>query len=334
MRLHRWIYLSLVSMLVLSLSFTIYFMIRGLQFDSHLTKASDFHRPRYHFVLIPEEMNNPYWRLVEKGADAAAAKYDAVVEYNGPVQSNINEHKKVMREAIASKVDGIITQGLSESETTVINKAIQQGIPVVTVDTDMPDSRRIAYVGTDNYAAGVRAGKFLVKATGGHAKVGIVTGSLGASGQQLRVKGFRDAVKKAPGIEIVAVEPSHITRVQAAEKTYEIFKNHPDVTAFFGTSALDGIGIAATVQSLGKTKDVFILSFDTLPDTLKLMKKGKIGATVAQEPYEMGYKSVELMVNIANGKNVDGSNLTPTKIILPSELPLAVPYSGKAGDIR
>lgn len=306
-------------------------MVRALQFDSKFAQPAAFHRPRYHFVLIPEEMDNPYWQRVKEGANAAAAKYDAVVEYNGPVQTNTDEHIKMTKMAVASKVDGIITQGLNKKMTPVINNSIEQGIPVVTIGSDAPDSRRLAYIGTDNYKAGELAGRTLAAATGGHANVGIITGSFQTAGQKLRVKGFRDALKQDPKIKIVDVEASHFSRVQAAEKTYEVFKNDPDVTAFFGTSALDGPGISATVQSLGKTKDVYILAFDALPGTLKLIDQGIIGATVKQNPYEMGYRSVEMMVEILNGKNVNEINDIRPKVLRRSDLPLRASETGKAG---
>lgn len=322
MNIRRYFYPFFVFLLLLSLAMTFYFMVKALRIDSTYAGQRHFHHPQYHFVLIPEETDNPYWRLVQKGADAAAAKYNAVVDYNGPVQSNINEHIKSMEVATASKVDGIITQGLSNQMVPVINNAIDQGIPVVTIDTDAPNSRRLAYVGTDNYQAGVLAGKTLAKAMKGHAKVGIITGSFTSLGQKLRVKGFRHAIKAYPGIKIVEIESSHISRVQAAEQTYEIFKNHPDVNAFFGTSALDGLGISAIVQQIGKSKSVYILAFDKLPSTLKLIKQGNINATIAQQPYQMGYESVKLMIQSIEGKSVKPIHHLSAKVVLPSDLPL------------
>ncbi|HEU5139236.1 MAG TPA: sugar-binding protein [Bacillales bacterium] len=329
MKIRRLIYPALLALLILSFVLTVYFMVKALQFDPELSNAAGFDRPRYHFILIPEEMDNPYWRLVGNGAKEAAAKYDAVVEYNGPVQTDMEKHIRVMKMAIASKVDGIITQGLNKEITPVINRAIQQGIPVVTVDTDALDSRRIAYVGTDNYQAGKMAGRFLIHKMNGEVKVGIITGSFRSKSQKQRVQGFRDAVKADQDIEIVAVKASHISRVQAAEQTYEIFKNHPDVTVFFGTSALDGLGISATVQRLGKTDDVYILAFDKLPATLRLIEKGKIEATVAQRPYQMGYQSVKMMVAIVKGENVPKINATSTRVIQAKDLPLSEPSSNQ-----
>ncbi|ASS98082.1 MULTISPECIES: sugar-binding protein [Geobacillus] len=277
----------------------------------------------YHFVLVPEELDNDYWRLVEKGAKAAAKELGVDLEYIGPRQANIDEHLRILKKAAAAKVDGIITQGLTKADfVPVIDEIADKGIPVVTVDTDAPTSRRAAYVGTDNYYAGFIAGRALVEDTRGAVNVAIITGSLTAAHQQLRVQGFQDAVKREKRIRIVAVEESHITRVQAAEKAYMILKKHPDVNAFYGTSALDAIGIAKVVEQFHRENKTYIIGFDTLPETIRYLQKGTIAATVVQEPYEMGYRAVNMMAEIVAGRDVPKVTNTETKVIRKQDLPL------------
>lgn len=321
MKLNRVIYIGLLAAFLITAGISIYFALKALQYKTADAGEKQIHEPRYHLVLIPEEMDNPYWHLVEKGAKAAAEKYHVAVEYNGPQQTDMDQHMQVVEEAIASKVDGIITQGLYPKKTeSVIDQAVQQGIPVVTVDTDAPASQRAAYVGTNNFESGVLAGKTLIRAMRGEAKVGVITGSFASANQQARVDGFKAALKKAPGVQIVEIEESNITQVQAAEKTYEILKNHPDVNAFFGTSALDGLGISAVTTSYVPGKHIYVLAYDSLADTLNEIKKGTIDQTISQAPYEMGYQSVELMVDILNGKQVPKLNYTDLNVIGKTDL--------------
>jgi ribose transport system substrate-binding protein len=277
----------------------------------------------YHFVLVPEELDNDYWRLVENGAKAAAKEMGVRLEYIGPRQANIEEHVKILEKAAASKVDGIMTQGLTEQQfTPIINRIVEKNIPVITIDTDAPTSRRTAYIGTDNYYAGFIAGRALVEDTGGKANVAIITGSFAASHQHLRVKGFQDAVKHEKGIHIIAIEESNITRVQAAEKAYNILKKHPEVNAFYGTSALDAIGIAKVIEQFHRERETYVIGFDTLPETIHYLEKGTIEATVVQEPYEMGYRAVKMMVDIIEGNHVPPINNTETRVIRKQDLPL------------
>jgi ribose transport system substrate-binding protein len=316
-------FMSGIFLFFISVSLSVYFGAKALQYDNKMIKVANSSKLAYHFLLVPEEMDNDYWRLVERGAREAAKDLNVTLEYSGPVQADIEEHIKKIDMAIAAKVDGIITQGLNENQfNPIINKAIGKGIPVITIDTDAPKSKRIAYVGTDNYLSGFLAGQALIKDTKGKAVVGIITGRFAAEHQRLRVQGFRDAVKNEPGIKIVAVEESNITRIEAAEKASKILAEHPDVTAFYGTSALDAIGIAQVVERLGIAEDLYIIGFDTLPETIELLKKGTIEATVVQKPYEMGYKAVQLMLDIKKGKKVPPIHHTETRVIHKEDLPL------------
>jgi ribose transport system substrate-binding protein len=287
----------------------------------------------YHFVLVPEELDNEYWKLVEKGAQAAAKESGVMLEYAGPKQANIDEHLKTIEMSAASKVDGILTQGLSDDQfTPLINRVVASGIPVITVDTDTENSKRMAYIGTDNYYSGYLAGKALITDTKGQANVAIITGSFYANHQQQRVKGFQDAVKSEKGIHIIDIEESDISRVRAAEKAYQILQNHPEVNAFYGTSALDGIGIAQVVDKFFKPGRSYIISFDTLPETLDYIRKGTIKATVVQEPYQMGYGAVKMMIDLIKGKRVPPIVHTDTRILRIGDLPVS--YLGRMEGTR
>lgn len=310
-----------ISAFTISFFFTLFFAYKAMQFDQIIEKKTKAKKTNAHYVLISEELNNEYWRLVEKGAKAAGRRYHVSIEYNGPLQSNLSEHMKLIDMAISSKVDGIITQGLSEEKfTPLINKAMKKGIPVITVDTDAAKSKRVSYVGTDNYRSGYLAGKALIAGTKGKAVVGIITGSFEASHQKLRVEGFKDAIKNKPGIKVVDIKASNITKVQAAEKANEILSEHPDVNAFYGTSALDGLGIAQVIKRQGHEKKIYIISFDTLPETLQLMKQGFIQATVVQKPYKIGYESVKLMHEFKKGRHIPSTIHTDTGILYQKDI--------------
>lgn len=277
----------------------------------------------YHFVLIPEELDNEYWFLVEEGARDAAKLHDVYLEYLGPKQADIDEHLKTIDMAIAGRVDGIMTQGISDEEfTPLLNKAVKNGIPVVTVDTDAPNSNREVYIGTDNYYAGFLAGKALIQDTKGQQNVAIITGRFEASHQKLRVQGFKDAVQNEKRIKIIAVEESNISKIGAIESTYNLLKEYPDLNAFYGTSALDGIGIAQVVERLKSTEDLYIMAFDTLPDTLSYIEKGTIDATVVQFPYQMGYQAVEKLIELQEGSKQENIQHTKTEIFRKEDLPL------------
>jgi ribose transport system substrate-binding protein len=319
-RLTKAAYVVGVLFFLVSCAFSVFY---GYKVVSHDLPAEDktVEKYNYHFVLVPEELDNDYWRLVEEGAKKAAEEHDVLLEYAGPKQANIDEHLKTIEMSMASKVDGIITQGLSDEQFTPLINRVVEKLPVITIDTDAANSNRMAYIGTDNYYSGFLAGKALIEDTNGLAKVAIITGSFYANHQQQRVQGFRDAVKSEEGITIITVEESEISRVRAAEKAYQILSDYPEVNAFYGTSALDAIGIAQVVEKFREHDQVYIIGFDSLPETRKYITKGTIKATVVQEPFEMGYRSIIMMIDLIKGKKVPPVIHTDTVIMRKESLP-------------
>ncbi|MFC4321469.1 sugar-binding protein [Litchfieldia salsa] len=329
--LSKLIFLTGIILFLFTFSIAVYFSQRMNNYGE-TSVNSKIPNYKYHFVLVPEEVDNDYWRLVEKGAQEAARKNHVLLEYVGPKQGNIDEHLKTLEKAAASNVDGIITQSLNEEEfPPLIDSLIDQGIPVVTIDTDSENSKRISYIGTNNYYSGFIAGTKLIEDTKGEVNVAIITGNFHSSNQSLRVDGFKEAVKHEERIKIVAIEESKISQIRAAEKAYQILNEYPQVNAFFGTSALDGIGIAQIVQQLNRDY-IYIIGFDTLKETIEYIKDGVINATVSQQPFEMGYQSVELMVQLLEGKKVPEINYTDTLIIQKEDLSSDKQIGGNIND--
>ncbi|KKI89744.1 LacI family transcriptional regulator [Bacillus sp. SA1-12] len=319
------LYIITLLVFLLTGSLTLYYGNEAFHFTEETVPSSNKSTTySYHFVLIPEELDNDYWRLVEQGARDAAKLHNVYLEYLGPMQANDDEHLETIDIAIAGLVDGIITQGVGEEEfEKLVTKAKEKLIPVVTIDTDAPNSDRQVYVGTDNYYAGFLAGKAMISDTSGPQQVGIITGRHNAPHQKLRVQGFKDAVATEKRIRVIAVEESTITKIGAVEAAYKILKEHPSVTAFYGTSALDGIGIAQVVKDMMAVDDLYIIAFDILPKTLAYMEEGTIEATVVQFPYQMGYEAVERMIQLKKGEDLNPLQHTDTKVIYKEDLPIS-----------
>ncbi|CAH0346476.1 sugar-binding protein [Bacillus sp. CECT 9360] len=313
MTIKRSFYFLLLLLFAVNLFFMLYYGKVTFQVEEQVNSTPP---PDYHFVLISEEIDNEYWRLIEKGARDAAKKYNVYLEYLGPKQAENNEQLKFMDQSIVGKVDGMIVQGVVNPDfKQLANKAFERGISVVTVDSDVADSERRAYVGSDNYQAGVMAGNALINDTQGKQYVGIVTGRLDALNQQLRINGFRDAIEQENRIELVDIKVSNITKSGALQAAYDLLREHPHLTAFYGTSALDGSGIAQVVNQFQLKPKPYIIGFDILPQTLMLLESGYIDATIAQFPYEMGFQSVEALIRIKKGEKSETLQYTQTMVI-------------------
>lgn len=268
-----------------------------------------------HIVLISQELDNPYWRSIEKGARNAADKWDMQMEYIGPIRINPDEQIRYLEKAIASKVDGIIVQGSRDPKLlSLLTKAKQKHIPILTIDTDAPNSERLAYVGTDNFTSGKLLGEYVANRMSGKGTIGVIMGSRSADNHKLRVKGFLESIKSYPKLSVKSVEESNISQIQASQMAEKMMRTYPDINVMVGTSALDGLGIIQAAENIGR-ESIHIYGFDNLKETKQAIQTGKMEATLEQEPAMMGYKSVQLLHQFFTGHSVKTQYFTPIDVL-------------------
>jgi len=237
-----------------------------------------------------------------------------------PQKEDIQAQISQMESFIAMGVDGI---AIAPSDPTAlaptIATAMSKGIPVITLDTDAPESERLAYIGTDNYSAGKLAGQVMSQLLGPEGgKVAIGTGSLTAMNSLERMRGFTDGIAENENI-VVVTKPAlcdfedtgrAVTLVEQALLTY------PDLKGFFGVYAINGPAAAKAIKTAGKVGEVLVVCFDTTAEHMQLIKEGAIAATIGQRPYMMGYKSVELLSKmVADGVDAALAELPEDRIV-------------------
>ncbi|GGF94381.1 substrate-binding domain-containing protein [Paenibacillus abyssi] len=269
----------------------------------------------HHVVLISQELDNPFWRYIEEGAREASEKYGMNLDYIGPFRINPAEQIKLLEKTIASKADAIVVQGINDPlYRTLIDKAALLGIPVITVDTDEPGSRRLSYVGTDNAEAGKRMGELVALAAGEKGSIGVLVGNEQAHNQQLRLSGFRSVISRYPELSIADVRSSNISRLQAAQEAEDILLSYPQVDYLVGFSALDGAGMLEAAERV-RPQGVSIFAFDDLTETKEAIQRCRIVSTIVQQPYEMGYDAISLLHDHFNGKAPQQQHFTAVAVL-------------------
>lgn len=268
-----------------------------------------------HVVLIAQEIDNPFWRTIEQGAREASDKFGYRLEYTGPFRINPDEQIRLLEKAIAAKVDAVLVQGINDPQhRMLIDKAIDQGIQVITVDADEPDSKRLSYIGTDNLSAGKTMGELVVKSAGGKGSIGVIIANEKAYSQQQRLNGFRSVIGRYPEMSIVEVRASNISRLQAEQQAAEIIGKYPQVGYMVGFSSLDGPGILKAAERV-RPHGLKIFAFDDQAETMEAVTQRRIESTIVQQPYEMGYRAVSMLVDAFQGKKPAQPNFTETKIV-------------------
>lgn len=257
------------------------------------------------FILVPKSVGHPYWVEVERGMNAMAKELGVKAIFNGPPTASSALQISIIEGAISSKVAGIgISPNEPEAVQAIIKSAVEKEIPVITFDSDSPNSLRSYYIGTDNYKAGKTLGEHFIKIAGTKGKIALLTGGLGAMNLNERIKGFKDAIAEYPDLQIVQLEANNDDESLALSQAEAILQSHPDLLAFAGFNAPAAPGAARAVKALGKKGEVKILGFDTVPITLDFIRQGYIQGTVGQRPYMMGYVSLKVLYDINKGTGI------------------------------
>ena len=256
---------------------------------------------RLRFAVIPKALDIPVFNYAKIGAERQAKEYGNVdVLWNAPTTADQLKQKEILESFITQKVDGIAISALNgDFLTETINKAIDAGIPVVTWDSDAPKSKRYAYYGVDDYAGGQVLGEQAVRLLNGKGKVAIIT-SVGATNLERRLAGMKDALAKAPGIQIVEVFDIKDDVVRCAELIATGTARYPDLSAWLSTGGWPVFTRNATAAiDPAKTK---VIAFDTIQPALDLLREGKATVLLGQKYFGWGSESVKLLYDIKHGK--------------------------------
>jgi ribose transport system substrate-binding protein len=261
----------------------------------------------YRIVLISQELDSPFWTEVERGAFQSAERLGASLEAWGTFGRNERDFLNNIEIAIASKVDGIIVQGLDTDEFTNLTKlkATKSGIPIITVANDVPvnESLRRTYVGSNHYEAGSMIARQLLSDMGFAGDVILMVSDRQEDFQRSRLNGILAVLNNYEEIKTKIVA-SGDARENVVQVTNQIMNEHPGAKAFIAVTASHASAIIQEIGKRSRVEDYYIYSFDDSPDTLSLLRQGDIDALIAQSPADMGGESVRLMIEWLEGKNL------------------------------
>ena len=258
-------------------------------------------RKKLRFAVIPKALDLPVFNYAKIGAEQAAKELGNVeILFNAPLIADHRKQKEMLESFIARKVDGIaISCTNAEYLTPAINRAVEAGIPVVTWDSDAPNSKRYAFYGIDDLAAGRILGEQAIKLLKGQGEVAIMT-SAGSTNLERRLEGIQEALKKAPKIKVVEVFDLKENPMGVADVITEGAQKYPELDAWLSTGGLPVFNRKATAAlDPAKTK---LLSFDTIDPALDLLREGKVQVLIGQKYFGWGSQPVRLLYDIKQGK--------------------------------
>jgi ribose transport system substrate-binding protein len=269
------------------------------------------------YVMVSFARGNEFFAWAFAGMHDAAALLGphVKVEWQGPKpfsEGGASLEANILKETIKRKITGIVVSAAEKNIfKPVINEAIDAGIPVICFDSDVPESKRLAIVATDNYYAGYLSGEAMAEWLNGHGPIGVLT-LKNTIHLEERMRGFKDGMARtSPETEIFVIEKEGGFSFPYAELVYDykiLLKAHPEIRGLFGPWAHAGRAAAEAVRDLNLTGVIQILSFDFDPLTIQAIEQGEIRATVAQNPYLMGYYSMLLAYSAAHPTGIPSTH--------------------------
>jgi ribose transport system substrate-binding protein len=253
-----------------------------------------------------------FWTIARKGTEKADKEIPNIeVEFRIPADGTAAEQQRLIDDLLAKGIAGIAISPVDpKNQSSMLNRAASQTL-VVTQDSDAPDTNRICYIGTDNVAAGRQAGQLVKEALPQGGKIMVFVGVLDAANAQQRYQGLKEALAGS-NIQIIDVRTDNTDRVRAKSNASDTLVNNPDIAGMVGLWSYNGPAILAAVKEANKADKVKIIAFDEEDETLNGIKDGAIYATVVQQPFEFGYRSMELMAKVLDG---DKSQIPASKQI-------------------
>jgi ribose transport system substrate-binding protein len=275
------------------------------------------HTDKEVYYLISANAALPYWHAAAAGFKQAAAQYGVTARVAGPDGYDAQAELAELQKATAAKPAGIL---ISVADVSVlqpgIDAAVAAGIPVITMDSDAPGSRRLYFIGTNNLAAGQLGGKRLITKLGGKGNVVFFTIS-GQANTEERLKGFKDEFSSRPDVKIADVVDIKDDPKSAFDKA-QVFlaeTGPKKIDAFVCLDSASGKMVSDAIKRVPGGRE--LVAWDVNQDTLDGIKAGSIDATIVQKPYTMAYYGLKALDDVFHyppkqlGKDYSADSFAP-----------------------
>lgn len=240
---------------------------------------------------------SPFWDPMAAGMKKAAEELGCRADWSGPANSEVGAQKQMVESALAKGADGIAVSCIDpDASVPIVDTVLEKNVPIITFDSDAPKSRRLVYIGTNNFNAGKAAGEAAVKLLPNGGKFVAFVGNISAANARERRDGFVEGIK-GHNIELLDTIDDNKDPARARRNVEDAITKYGDkVQGFLGLYSYNGPAIVNALLSQKGLRDKYkVIAFDAEPVTLQQLEKGNVDATVVQKPYDFGYLSTKLL---------------------------------------
>jgi ribose transport system substrate-binding protein len=254
-----------------------------------------------------------FWKAAEAGVKKAQSELpNYTLTFKYPEQSSAAIQTRMMDDLVAAGVAGIMVSAVDPRTMGEALNRVGGQVALFTTDSDAPNSKRIAYIGSSNVDAGRQAGQLMVKAMPNGGKCMGFVGLPGADNARERIEGVKEVIKGTK-IELVDVRADDIDQTRAKRNVEDTLTARPEINCMVGFYSYNTPRIYEALKEAGKIGKVTIIGFDEDAITLGGIKEGTIAGTVVQQPYEWGYQGMKDMAKYLEG---DRSFIPANKLII------------------
>ena len=270
------------------------------------------------YALVQINQQALFFNQMNEGAQAQAdGQGDELVIFNA--NNDPAAQNSAIETYIQQGVDGIVVVAIDVNGIMpAVAQAVDAGIPVIAVDAVLPEGPQAAQVGVDNEQAGAMMGEHFLEVLGsdmgGEAKIGIV-GALNSAIQNLRQKGFEDAISGAEGVTMATVVDGQNVQDLALSAAENLITANPDLTAIYATGEPALLGAIAAVESQGKQDAIKVFGWDLTEQAISGIDAGYVSAVIQQDPAQMGATAIEILDTLAGGGSTEANVAVPVTIV-------------------
>lgn len=266
--------------------------------NTQAAKKDEAPAPKVAKLAFVTNNASEFWKISTAGIRKYERESKVQVDIKMPPNGTTGEQNEILENLASQGYDAIAVSAIAPSDQVPVLDKVAAKSKLITFDSDAPKSKRLLYIGTNNYEAGKALGKEIVKLLPNGGKMAVFVGTLSADNAKQRFQGIEDAIK-GHKIEIVDKREDNTDRAKARSNVEDIVNAHSDLNLVAGLWSYNGPAIHAALEALGKKGQVKAAVFDEEDGTLDGIAAGTIAVTVVQKPFEFGYQSAKWMHELA-----------------------------------
>jgi len=275
--------------------------------EEEAAPAEEASTEEVYIAVISKGFQHQFWQAVAAGAEQAAEDYGVTITFEGPqTEAMVDKQVEMVQAALDKKPAGLALAALdTQALLPLLERAQQEGIPVVGFDSGVDSDIPVTTAATDNIAAAAYAADKMAELIGGSGQVAVIVHDQTSRTGIDRRDGFLNQMEaEYPDIEVVDVQYGEGDQLKSTDLAKAIILAHPDLKGFFGANEGSIIGVLNAVSELGKEGEIVVIGYDSGLQQMDAIRAGTEAGAITQDPIGIGYKAVEAVVKALNGEEL------------------------------